>query len=207
MAAEIQDALRERWLRLMERAGARGEVETPWRELVAAYRSPDRHYHHLGHVADCLARLDEAEPLNIPVELAIWFHDVVYDSHRSDNELLSARWAEGVLGGLGIPELVIAEVRALILVTWHHQAATPAEELLVSIDLSILGRGREEYQAYAGAIRAEYGWVADAAYREGRARVLRKFLERAVIFPHPHFRARYETAARDNLTWELARLG
>ena len=67
-------------------------------ELVAAYTAPGRHYHNLAHIEDCLgalARVDNLSPLEREIlSEAIWWHDVVYDATRADNEELSARLAE-----------------------------------------------------------------------------------------------------------------
>ena len=67
-------------------------------ELVAAYTAPGRHYHNLTHIEDCLGALARVDNLSaaereILVE-AIWWHDVVYDATRADNEELSAQLAE-----------------------------------------------------------------------------------------------------------------
>src|SRR5262245_40831373 len=67
-------------------------------QLIAAYTAPGRHYHNLAHIEDCLAALARVEDLS-PRERdilteAIWWHDVVYDATRGDNEELSAQLAE-----------------------------------------------------------------------------------------------------------------
>jgi predicted metal-dependent HD superfamily phosphohydrolase len=77
---------------------------------------------------------------------------------------------------------------------------------MVSIDLSILGAEPEAYAAYAKAIREEYAHVPEDVYRFGRARVLRTFLDAAVLFPDPAFAAALEAAARRNLAAEIAAL-
>ncbi|RZK20026.1 MAG: hypothetical protein EOO56_13205, partial [Hymenobacter sp.] len=71
---------------------ARREAEL--RHLADAYNAPERHYHNLQHIDNLLNRLD-AHPLQDPVvaELAVWFHDAVYDALRADNETKSAAWA------------------------------------------------------------------------------------------------------------------
>ena len=67
-------------------------------ELVAAYTAPGRHYHNLAHIEDCLAALARVDDLSAAereiLTQAIWWHDVVYDATRTDNEELSARLAE-----------------------------------------------------------------------------------------------------------------
>ena len=64
-------------------------------ELIAAYTAPGRHYHNLAHIEDCLDALARVENLSaVEREIlseAIWWHDVVYDATRSDNEELSAQ--------------------------------------------------------------------------------------------------------------------
>jgi predicted metal-dependent HD superfamily phosphohydrolase len=94
-------------------------------------------------------------------------------------------------------------VARLIFATDHRRARTGKddESVLVDIDLSILAAPRPEYVAYAESIRAEYAFVADEAYRSGRAKVLRHFLD-SLIFSTDHF-ASHESKARENMRWEL----
>jgi len=176
-------------------------------ELVAAYTAPGRHYHDLSHIEDCLGALAGVDDLSSAerdiLTEAIWWHDVVYDPTRSDNEELSARLAERHVR----PELR-QEVGRLIRLTRTHQVE-PDDRLgaiLISIDLSILGAAPARYDAYAAAIRKEFAHVPDGDYRAGRARVLSQFAARPVIFPDPIFAARYDRPARDNLARELASL-
>jgi predicted metal-dependent HD superfamily phosphohydrolase len=175
--------------------------------LIAAYTAPGRHYHDLTHIEDCLAVLAgieglSAEERDILTE-AIWWHDVIYDATRSDNEELSAELAEQHLR----PDLR-PEVGRLIRLTKSHQVA-PGDRLgaiLISIDLSILGAETARYDAYAAAIRREFAHVPDRDYRAGRSRVLSLFAARAVIYPDARFAAAYDRRARENLTRELASL-
>lgn len=176
-------------------------------ELVAAYTAPGRHYHNLAHIEDCLAALARVDGLSAAereiLAEAIWWHDVVYDPTRSDNEELSAQLAEQhVRADIG------AEVACLIRLTRTHEVL-PDDRLgaiLISIDLSILGAEPARYDAYAAAIRQEFIHVGDADYRAGRAGVLRRFAARQVIYPDAEFAARYDQRARENLARELASL-
>ncbi len=59
---------------------------------------------------------------------------------------------------------------------------------------------------YCAAIRAEFEWVPDAAYAQGRSRVLESFVTRDVIYRTPALRDLWEPAARINLQRELAGL-
>jgi predicted metal-dependent HD superfamily phosphohydrolase len=176
-------------------------------ELVAACTATGRHYHNLAHIEDCLAALARMDNLSAAereiLSEAIWWHDVVYDATRTDNEELSARLAEQHVR----PD-ISQEVGRLIRLTRTHDVA-PDDRLgaiLISIDLAILGAEPERYDAYAAAIRQEFIHVPDPDYSAGRARVLSQFAARPVIFPDPGFAARYDRQARENLAREIASL-
>ena len=176
-------------------------------ELVAAYTAPGRPYHNLAHIEDCLAALAQVDDVSsLDREIlteAIWWHDVVYDPTRSDNEELSAQLAER-----HVRADISHEVGRLIRLTKSHDVAADDRlgAVLISIDLSILGAEPERYDAYAAAIRQEFIHVSNADYRAGRAAVLRRFAARPVIYPDAAFAAKYDQRARDNLRRELARL-
>jgi predicted metal-dependent HD superfamily phosphohydrolase len=176
-------------------------------DLIAAYNAPGRHYHNLAHIEDCLAALARVEQLS-PRERdilteAIWWHDVVYDATRADNEELSAQLAEQ-----HVAKDIATEVGRLIRLTKTHdvQAGDRLGAVLISIDLSILAAAPARYDAYAAAIRQEFIHVPEADYRAGRAGVLARFAARPVIFPDADFAAKYDRPARDNLARELASL-
>ena len=181
-------------------------------ELEARYREPQRRYHTLAHIADCLAELSEVPGLTPRerrlIELALWWHDAVYDPTRTDNEEASADLARRDLAAIGEPPGVIDEVARLILLTKGHTVPLGDRlgAILVSIDLAILGREPKAYDRYAAQVREEYGFVPDDAFRNGRAAVMRKFLEAPAIYPDPAFRERYEARARANIAREIARL-
>lgn len=140
------------------------------------------------------------------MELAIWFHDAIYDTRRSDNEEVSARLAVECLGPLGVTGAVLERIAQLIRWTQHHDAEGRDGELLIDIDLGILGQSPEVFERYDAQIRAEYAWVPEEAYRAGRAQVLRSFLDRARIYRTPVFREACEDAARANLRAKLTEL-
>src|SRR5262249_53292937 len=127
------------------------------------------------------------------VEFALWFHDAVYDPKRADNEERSAAWAAQALMDAGVSAETTAHVSQLIVATKHASVPDdPDARLLVDVDLSILGRAPEVFDAYDRAIRVEYQWVPEQQYREARARILAGFLGRGVIFQTEYFRSRYE---------------
>lgn len=194
--------------------GALGsQVDAATAELVAAYNEPARSYHNLEHI-DALLRLadfDEGCFTDRPsVQLAILYHDAVYDPRRSDNEVQSAVMATDRLQGLGVPADVVRRVAHLIDMTRHGAVEPNASDTdlarFLDFDLSILGAEPGAYDAYASAIRSEYRHVVDADYRKGRASVLSMFLELPAIFRSADLTRRWEVKARRNLTRELEQL-
>ena len=189
-------------------------LPAPLKEAMAArHREPGRHYHNLSHVEALLRWLDRSRDLAIDplaIEAAIWFHDAVYDTRSQRNEADSALLARQALGSLGWPEPAIAKVEAMVLATAGHAPEEVDSDtdtrLFLDLDLSILGQDPARYAAYSAAIRAEYGWVDEAAYRAGRRRVLQSFLARPAIYQTPRWREAWEAAARANIQRELATL-
>ncbi len=175
--------------------------------MICAYVENGLAYHNLDHIEECCRLLDEhrshAED-EIAVELAIFFHDAVYNTTRRDNEQMSAHYARDLLKRYRRVE-VVAE---LIMDTRHADIpATSDGRLICDIDLAVLGKSAEAYAEYAKAIRMEYAWVTDADYRVGRSNVLAGFLGRERIFLTDNFHDEYEIAARENLAKEQCSLG
>lgn len=176
--------------------------------LKARYAEPHRHYHTLAHIEALLGHLERhrslaAQPAEI--EAAIWFHDVVYDPRRSDNETRSAELARAELNALGWPPGRVERVAAMVEATRHHHADESDADswLFLDLDLSVLAAPAGQYDAYSRAIRAEFAWVPQADYQAGRGRVLASFLNRERIYRTPALQARWEGAARRNLEREL----
>lgn len=200
-----------RWLSLAQGLGIEGaDAEGVWRDLVAAYGGNGRFYHNLTHIEHALDVAEQLKDVAVDftaVQLAIWFHDVVYDPRRSDNEAASATYAERVLRPLGVPDALLAKVRELILATKTHEAAAdPNVWVMLDADLAILSAPPVQYDAYAQAIRQEYSFVPDEAYRVGRTAVLQTFLARSPFYFTEMMRERGDTAVYANLDRELTRL-
>lgn len=178
-------------------------------DLLSAYSAPTRFYHDATHIAACLKLLDRFRELARrpdEIELALWFHDAIYDTQRNDNEEKSADWARSALAALGMASERIDRIAEMVVATKHHRADDDDTRLLLDIDLSILGTSPSVFQGYDDAIRKEYAWVPDEAYRSARARILDSFLHRETIFQTNEFRVEYEAIARDNLRRRIAEL-
>ncbi len=199
---------RKRWNDLWQALGAEPQNPILFDQLRSRYAEPHRVYHTLDHIQDCLQQFDAARFLAgrpAEVEVAIWFHDAIYDPRKPDNEERSAWWAERALSEAGVPPLTPQRVRDLIVVTDHNILPDGRDaSLLVDIDLSILGRAPADFDEYERKIRGEYAWLPVEAYREGRAAILRRFLARKPIYQTGHFYRLFEEQARRNLERSLA---
>ena len=204
-AANVLNMLKKRWLRLADSLGV-ADGQPAWKQLNAGYGSASRHYHNWQHIAQCLYWLGiQAEFANSPIaiEVAIWFHDVIYDSRRHDNEAQSALLAKEVLRGLSIADDVVKLIES----TTHRNPVEGNDiALLCDIDLSILGSEATQYDDYASAVRREYDWVSEADFRARRAQVLRGFLARPFIYSLPACHDKWEIIARTNIAREIEQL-
>ena len=204
-------ALRERFTALLRRLGATRDGTALHDALLAAWSAPERSYHDLRHLEDCLAQLDraEADPATRDlVEAALWFHDAVYNPRASDNEERSAAWAEEALTAAGVRPDQAERVAGLVRLTAAHGPAPDlAGRLICDIDLSILGRPVELFESYQRRVRAEYAWLPEPEWRAGRATILEHLLRRDPLFQTPSFQRRYEPQARANLRRALGALG
>ncbi len=180
--------------------------------LEAAYAEPHRRYHSRGHIEACLKELAAVPGLSDQdrrlLTWALWWHDAIYDPTRGDNEEASAELARRDLPALGATQEEVDEVARLVLLTKGHsvEAEDRLGALMVSIDLSVLGGEPRAYDAYAAGVRHEYAHVPEPAFRAGRARVMRHFLEAPVLYADPAFRDRLEARARANISREIAAL-
>ncbi|MBT9394961.1 hypothetical protein KLP40_17480 [Hymenobacter sp. NST-14] len=183
-----------------------------YRQLESAYSGPGRHYHNLTHIRALLDTVDQHAALvhdRAVVELAIWFHDAVYDYRSAENEIRSAALARQFLARTTLSPEQQARVAYLIECTARHTARhAPAPDLdfFLDADLQILGAAEADYAEYARQIRQEYRLIPGFLYRRGRRKVLEQLLNTPVLYCTPEFRARLDAAARRNLRWELAGL-
>jgi len=159
------------------------------------------------HIAECLAEFDPARHLaRAPeaLELALWFHDAVYDPAAGDNEERSAELAKSCLAEARVSGDIAEIVSRLILATKKHEdGADPDVSLMIDVDLSILGREPNRFLEYEEGIRREYSWVPSFLFTSKRNEILEGFLARERIFRTAWFYEKYEAAARRNLESSL----
>lgn len=206
----MSEALRPKWRALVSPSAA---VDVVFDDLLRRYAEPHRFYHTLGHITRLL-NITRALQSLVPsadwpaVQLAVWFHDAVYDTQARDNEEQSARLAERTLANLSLPVETIEKTARLIRATKTHEMndGDAACAVMLDADLEILGADEIEYDAYARAIRREYAWVAERDWQAGRSRVLENFLARECLYQTNVMRQEREMAARRNLARELQAL-
>ncbi|MEM7657703.1 MAG: hypothetical protein AAF399_16345 [Bacteroidota bacterium] len=200
-------SLIKNWAELMQPTPGGEHQFAALKWLLVAYQEPHRAYHTLNHLQDLVDQWEQhkaqlVQP--IAVGLALWFHDCVYDSHRSDNEQASARMAQEWLSKADVSPSRIAQVAHLVLLTDGHQPVhgTYDEHWLLDADLSILGQESARYLQYAREIRKEYAFIPWPEYQSGRRAVLKRFLERPQLYFTEEYRDQYEEQARRNLQQE-----
>ena len=181
--------------------------------IIDAYgKEPQRKYHDARHLAEVLAevwRLRARATDVAPVIFAAWFHDVIYDTARRDNEEASAALAVSALASHGITGDVATETHRIILTTKDHLAsADPNAQVMADADCAVFAAAAPRYAEYARGVRAEYGVYGWSAYSLGRCRFLRKMLrvrdERGRLFFFAD--AEREHTAHRNLLRELSAL-
>jgi predicted metal-dependent HD superfamily phosphohydrolase len=195
------------------------EQDGAWQAREAGLRrrwsEPQRAYHTLDHLHEVLATIDAlqeaGEPLDDPeaVRLAAWYHDAVYDPRSQHNEAASADLARAELPALGLAPARVERVAQLVLITRDHRPPPGDTDaaVLCDADLAVLARPPEDYRAYATAVRREYAFVPEDAWRRGRAAVLRGLLAKDPLYATATQRSRGEDRARRNLQAELDDLG
>lgn len=190
-------------------------IHVLWQDLAARYSETQRAYHTLSHLQQLFGQFEKIkhhlyEP-NI-IALGLYYHDVIYEPQRSDNELKSAEYAVNALHHY-LDATQCQHIYALIMMTTSHQRAKLASHkknsdaaFLLDMDLSVLAAPWHEYQQYAQAIRQEYQHVAPAEYQAGRVALLKGLLTRPRLYLSDYYYKRLEMPARDNLKREIISL-
>lgn len=201
LEVEKEALLRRSWNLLIESNQLdSGEL---YKELRDRYAEPHRHYHNITHVAQVLKFLEEVGAQKKELYWAAWFHDVVYEPGRRDNEERSANLARDKLREINLPVASIGEILKLILATDGHKTDSDVAGQFLDADLSILAGDENEYKLYAENIRKEYSTLDDEVFINGRKQFIESMLARDFVFLSDVFRRKFESKARSNLNKEL----
>ncbi len=199
----------ERWAELMFALSMSANVAA-YETLCIAYSEEHRAYHTLEHIDACLRHLDEVRgDAQRPheIEMALWFHDAIYNPFSATNELDSADWAQVFLRDCGTTNDAIARIYNLIMVTKNHADVTDNDgQLMLDIDLSILGAAPHIYDQFEKGIRYEYKKVPGFIFKKKRKQILQGFIAKDKIYIHPYFANKLEQQAHENLSRAIAAL-
>jgi predicted metal-dependent HD superfamily phosphohydrolase len=188
------------WCRC-QRPGSDSGPDAAWGLIDFHYDEAHRRYHDKRHLAFCLAQLDlaldqAAEPDQ--VQMALWFHDIINEPGRLDNEARSADLFEEQARGV-MPEDFISAVKDLILVTTHNDPPEDFDQrLLCDVDLASFGCHWDRYLYDTDGIKAEFLGSAQE-YSQKKQKFLEAMLNRPRIFLTDFFSDRYESQARQNI--------
>lgn len=179
-----------------------------WAEIERKYSDKKRYYHTLNHLENLFQQLTEIKPQIKDwdvVLFSLYYHDVIYNSVKSDNEQKSAELAEKRMKFIGIPLATIERCKAQIMATQAHFLSENEDtNFFTDADLSVLGQSWEMYSEYYRNVRKEYAIYPDLIYNAGRKKVLKHFLAMERIFKTDYFYLKFEEQARVNLEKELA---
>ncbi len=178
-----------------------------WEEIDQAYTHLKRYYHNLYHIEYMLMKVNEVRSEVDDIDsllFSLYYHDIVYDVVKKDNEKKSAELLLKRLKEIGYPESQCEKCYQQILATKQHQVSEDHDtNILMDADLAILGESWEDYLIYSQNVRREYNVYPDFIYNKGRAKVLESFLERDRIYKTDYFYENYEERARSNMRREL----
>lgn len=204
--------LLDRWLELCKRLGVKrgpGYHAQLYRRLAYYYNQPGRYYHNLDHINNCLTKFDEVKHLlKEPdvVELAIWFHDAIYEVWADDNEGMSAGLANFfIIHLMGLPRKLANKVAYLIERTRYFKdgmwkPGTNDSKYLVDIDLfSGLGGEWHTFHKNWELNNKEFDWKDPNELRRGQLAMFTNFHKRAPLYKTDYFRERYEEQTKSNL--------
>jgi predicted metal-dependent HD superfamily phosphohydrolase len=228
------DPLDTSWQRVWLGLGARGDEHAARADLISRWSEPQRHYHTPQHLRECLATLGGVIALAqraAEVEAALWFHDAVYNLRESGNEEKSAELASRVLGAAGVDAAAIERIAAMVLATKHDAADvrrravpgadqlppgaageasvgapfTPDEQIVVDVDLAILGAAPARFDEYDRQVVDEYAFVPQSIFRRKRREILASLAARPRLYATAHFHALLDAQARANLARAIER--
>lgn len=203
--------LSQRWIGLTGRySNDAGLIRTFFAEIETAYNSPGRYYHSLHHIGNLLNLADqyqnELHDKEI-IDFVIYYHDIIYDVARSDNEERSAAIAGDRLTVLKLPQKKIVSIVRYIIASKTHELNEADRQTdlawFLDFDMSALGADWGIYYQYLQDVRKEYSIYPNHQYKTGRSRFLQRTLSMPFVFNTSQFRKDYEERARANMQKEL----
>jgi predicted metal-dependent HD superfamily phosphohydrolase len=191
------------WNRAWLGLGITNDDQNLFQSICSHYDESVRHYHTLQHLGECLDLFELVMDLTTypaEVEMALWFHDAIYDTASHDNEAQSAQWAGAELSKAGVLPEKIDRIQSMIMATCHAALPITFDECLsVDIDLAILGSSAERFAEYEQQICTEYNFVPEPIFNQKRQEILQDFLDRSTIYSTNYFQDKLGLIAQQNI--------
>jgi len=183
------------------------KVDEFWEEIESKHSEKGRYYHNLTHLEDLYQQLIKVRSSVENWEsvlFSLFYHDVIYNVSKANNEEKSAELAVARMKEIGANRTEIELTKKIILATKSHSIDQNSDvNTFTDADLSILGRDSDVYAKYCENIRKEYSMYPDFLYKKGRKRVVKHFLSMPLIYKTHHFQIEFEENARQNLNQEI----
>lgn len=182
--------------------GPSAKTTQVWKDLANRYSENHRYYHNKSHLVFCLQQLDSAAPFiddADTVEMAVWFHDIVFDPMARDNEQRSAALFE-IAGKADFAVRFLRSVSEIIIATKHNHA--PDQEstaYMLDIDLSSMGLPWEHFFQDTIDIHTELSGIPEKRIYSDKLEFFNALLKRPNIFYTRYFSTCYEEQARENM--------
>lgn len=197
-----KELLKPKWNNLCQRLNISDDQES-FKNIISHYSEPHRHYHTLNHINSCLQELEPIKAsLNNPeaVELAIWYHDIIYTIGQSDNEEKSAKFAKEFCRKNNLSSFFTKQVENHILATKHISSSNDLDsQYLADIDMAILGQSSNIFDKYEDQVCQEYLTLySKSDYQKGRKVFLETVLKNP-IYSTDFFKNKYQQSAENNI--------
>ena len=206
--------LKNRWLNLTSHYDMpKPAAEAMFRVIKAHYSEPHRAYHTLNHLREVFEKFDGIKTrLENPdnVAFAVFFHDIIYNPTKGDNEQQSAEFARPLMEAIPLPADQIQIITDMILATQTHQCADHESDTayMLDIDMSILAASKARYGEYIRQIGEEFSFMPAAEFHAARRdRFLIPCLKQDKIFHTEYFNQKLEDRARANIAAEIELIG
>lgn len=175
-------------------------------KLVSRYNEPHRFYHNLEHIT-VLFQLASAHGvrLSIPQQLAIWYHDAIYEPGSVENEIKSAELLRtDCQSNCWLSEAIMYRAYDMVMATKRHLSSDNETQIILDLDLAGLGFDRASYEAATIKIHKEFEFrTGEPIPKDKRILFLESLLSREYIFYTSWGRDFYERSARRNIQNEI----
>lgn len=170
--------------------------------LLSFYAESERFYHTFHHIEFCLGLLDQVKGQSADadsIELAIWFHDAVYNFPLVENEKLSAEYFMEVSEGY-LSKEQRQKIYGLVIVTDHKTKPTDTDQkILVDIDLSSFGLPWQRFIDDGENVRRELSYLNEDDFYRQQIGFMKQLTAAENFYKTPWFQDQFEATARANI--------